>query len=160
LLRKSDRGWLDAFIEDGGWGREWLARRKIVDGVEGLNAKPEEGWKERLKEGVVDTVAVETWERENHGGHVVSIVGMFRDGVFDQHEAYRALAKSEMKALVMIGSEDRVFEEKMMKRELESVGWKSGVRVVEGAGHGIVRSHVGEVAGVVEEFLSGKVSEN
>jgi len=156
LVRKRDRGWLDAFIQDGGWGREWLARRKIVDGVEGLNAKPEEGWKERLKEGVIDTVAVETWERENHGGHVASIVGMFRDGVFDQHEAYGTLAHSETKALVIVGTEDAVFEEKMVKRELESVGWKSKVTVVEGAGHGILRSHVDEVIPVVEEFLRGK----
>ncbi|TVY55746.1 Uncharacterized protein LSUE1_G010271, partial [Lachnellula suecica] len=53
LLRKSDRGWFEAFVEDGGWGREWLGRRKIMGAIEDLRAVPEEGWKERLRKGVV-----------------------------------------------------------------------------------------------------------
>lgn len=155
LVRKSDRSWWDAFIEDGGRGREWLAQRKIIDAIEGLNAKPQEGWKERLKNGEVDGVAVETWERENHAGHVANIVGTFRHGgVFDMHEAYGVLAKSEVRKLVVLGGADDFFREEMMRRELEGVGWKEEVKVVEGAGHGVARTHVGEVVKILEDFWS------
>jgi pimeloyl-ACP methyl ester carboxylesterase len=158
LLKKSDRSLFDAFIEDGGWGREWLARRKIIDAIERLDAKPQEGWRERLKKGEVNTVSIETWEREFHKGHVASIVGAFRDGgVFDMHEVYRLLGKNEIRTLVVLGDKNGVFGKAMMTRELEGVGWKKEVKVVERAGHEIVRSHVGEVVKIVGEFWSGKV---
>lgn len=154
LWKQSDRSWYDAFIEGGGWGREWLAERKIVDAIEGLDARPAEGWKERLKKGEVDPVAVRVWQRENHRGHAASIVSVFRSGLlFDVHETFRELSESKMEVLFVLGGEDDVFPVEMMKRELiESVQWKKGVKVVEGAGHEVVRSHIGEVVDIVEEF--------
>ncbi|TVY30503.1 Dihydrolipoyllysine-residue acetyltransferase component of acetoin cleaving system [Lachnellula hyalina] len=158
LWKKSDKSWYDAFIEDGGWGREWLAQRKIIDAIEGLDARPVEGWKERLKNGEIDPVAAQIWQMKNHRGHVASLVGSFRGGiVFDLHETYRELSKSKMETLVVLGGEDEVFPMEMMKRELlESVQWKKGMKVVDRAGHEIVRSHIGKVVEIVEEFWGGE----
>ncbi|KAH9223783.1 Alpha/Beta hydrolase protein [Leptodontidium sp. 2 PMI_412] len=133
LLRKADRGW-------------W----------EKLNPQPETGWEERVKKGELDTVAVEIWQRENHAGHVASLVSMWNyAGVYDQHESYRLLAKSKVEVLVLVGSEDDVFPEEMLRRGLGSVGWKGDIKVVEGAGHGIIGSHSQDVGRLLEELWRG-----
>lgn len=161
LLRKADRSWYDAFIEDGGWGREWFAERKIVGAVEG-DARPKEGWKEQLKERKIDTNAVQAWQRERHAGHKATIVGAWRNaGVFDLHGTYRSLAERGDRALVVLGGEDSVFPETFMRKQLKSVGWKEEhVKAVKGATHEIVRSHIKEVVEVVEEFWKGSEDGN
>ncbi|TVY85687.1 hypothetical protein LAWI1_G009031, partial [Lachnellula willkommii] len=113
---------------------------------------------ERLKKGEVDAVAVRVWQRANHRGHAASIVAAFRGGLlFDVHETYRELSESKMEVLFVLGGEDEVFPVEMMRRELlEGVQWKKGVTVVDGAGHEIVRSHVGEVVDIVEGFWGGE----
>lgn len=54
LVRKSD-SWLDRLKIDGGWGREWLGRRTIINLIEGGDPPLKDGWKERLKDGQVET---------------------------------------------------------------------------------------------------------
>ncbi|KAH7356477.1 Alpha/Beta hydrolase protein [Rhexocercosporidium sp. MPI-PUGE-AT-0058] len=108
LLRKADRGWWEKLI------------MFFING--GRDTQPEPGWEERVKKGEMDGVAVETWQRENHGGHVASLVSMWNyAGVYDQHDSYKLLAESGVEILVLVGSEDGVFPEGMLRRELGAV---------------------------------------
>jgi pimeloyl-ACP methyl ester carboxylesterase len=153
VWRKSERGWWDALILDGGWGLEGLSRRKIMNFINGNNSQVKPDWKERLLKGEVDTVPVQKWEREMHKGHVASIVSMFRyAGVYDQHEEYRNLSGGDVKVLVVLGDKDQVIEVESTKKELLKLGWKGEIKTVEGATHEIVRSHVQEVAGLAGEM--------
>jgi len=154
LWRKSGRSWIEVFKQDGGWGREWIGRKTIIDFVEG-HAPPREGWRERLREGKVDTEAVQKWQRDHHAGHEASIVSYWRySGVFDQHESYRKLVGGSVEVLIILGEKDTVIEPVETRRELEGLGWKEEVVVVEGATHEIARSHVKEIADLTEKFWS------
>ena len=162
LLRKKERGWFDGLLFEGGWGREFLSRRKIMRFISGSDLRVKEGWKERaLKGEPLETIAVENWEREKHGGHVASLVNMFRyAGVYDMHEFYGVLARSAVRVLVVLGEKDDIFGPGKLRGELEGLGWKGEIKVVGGATHQIVRTHVKEVAGLVSDFLGsceGKV---
>ena len=152
LWRKSERGWWDALIMDGGWGLETLSQRKIINYVHGSDPRVKPGWKERLLKGEIETVPIQKWEREVHKGHVASLVSMFRyAGVYDQHEEYGKLVDSDVEVFVVLGDKDRVIEAESTKKELAKLGWKGEIRVIEGATHEIVRSHVKEVADLVGE---------
>jgi pimeloyl-ACP methyl ester carboxylesterase len=147
LLRKSERGWWDALIMDGGWGLEGMSRRKIMSFVNGSNLQVNPDWKEKLLKGEVDTAPILKWERETHKGHVASTVSMFRyTGVYDQHEEYRKLATGDVPVLVVLGEKDHVIEAEYTRSELLKLGWKGEIKVVEGATHELPRSHPQEVA--------------
>ena len=155
LWKKSERGWWDAVVEDGGWGREGMSQRKIMAFVHaGGEVKPD--WKERLLKGDIDVSPVQKWERENHGGHVASLVSMWRYvGVFDLHEQYRTLAKGSIPMLVVFGEKDTVIEPEKTQKELLEMGWKGEFRIIEGATHEIVRTHAREVAKLASAFWGG-----
>jgi len=131
-----------------------LGADAIMAIIEGSNPIIEKGWKGRLANGKVESEPVERWERENHAGHAASVVNIFRyGGVWDQHEAYSSLAQSEKKSMFILAEEDGIFEVKYMRSELEKLGWKErNVKVVNGAGHGVNRSHPIELAELVREF--------
>ncbi|PVH80670.1 alpha/beta-hydrolase [Cadophora sp. DSE1049] len=156
LLRKADRGWWERLSMDGYFGFEWLRRRKVMFFINGgRDPQPKQGWEERVKNGEMDGVAVEAWQRENHGGHVASLVSMLNyAGVYDQHANFKLLGEQDVRALVLVGSEDGVFPEEMLRRELGGVGWKGEIKVVEGAGHGIVGSHFEDAGKLLDEFWS------
>ncbi|KAH7407916.1 Alpha/Beta hydrolase protein [Cadophora sp. MPI-SDFR-AT-0126] len=120
LLREKDRGWWERLSMDGHVFRPRKERSAAKNGM-----------KERVRAGAVDSVTVETWQRENHGGHVASWL----------HATYKVLTESDVRVLVLVGSEDGVFPEEMLRRELGG-----------GAGHGIVGSHFENVERLVEEF--------
>lgn len=152
LWTRKERSWWNRLWTDGGWGLEWIGQRTIMDFLEG-DAPSRDGWKDRLKNGQVDCEPVERWQRENHPGHVTSVVSMFRHGViFDQHESYRKLVDSDLKILVIVAEKDTVFEPEMIRRELRAMGWKHDIMQVDGAGHDSVRSRPQEVATLVDEF--------
>jgi pimeloyl-ACP methyl ester carboxylesterase len=154
LGRKSNRGWWQNLVFQGGWGLEYLSRKKIMAFINGSNPKVQPDWKERLLNGEVDSVVVETWSRENHKGHVASAVSMFRYGsAFDAQDSYERLAKTGVKALVVLGEKDVVAEPEQTKKELLKLGWVGEIKIIEGATHSIVRTHVREVAELVEPFL-------
>ncbi|CZR59801.1 uncharacterized protein PAC_09695 [Phialocephala subalpina] len=155
LWRKSNRSWWDVIGMDGFNlpGLEWWRRNTVINYVHGSNPVVKEGWKERMVKGEVDTVPIEKWEREEHRGHVASLVSTWNyGGVFDQHESYGKLLEKKFKTLVVLGSKDGVIEPEDTKKELEKLGWKGEVPVVEGATHDIVRSHRKEVAVLCIEF--------
>ncbi|CAD6441716.1 fbbe2212-fe1f-4c48-aee0-6b30c2723d3e-CDS [Sclerotinia trifoliorum] len=152
LWRKRGSGWWSKLRRDGEWILDDCSEYTIIDELEG-NDPSKEGWKERLKHGKVESEPIEIWERENHAGHKASVVSIFRYGnVFDQHESYRKLTNNNLKILVIVGETDSVFPSEFVKSELDALGWKKDVKLVDGAGHGIVRTHPEEVAGLIEAF--------
>lgn len=154
LWRKGGKGsWNNLRSADG----EWIVNEEndyiIIDELE-EHAPNKDGWKERLKMGIIESEPIERWERDNHKGHMASVVSLFRYGnVFDQHESYRKLlTESGIKTKVIVGEEDNHFSPEFVKMELAELGWEGEVVQVNGAGHGLVRSHVEEVVGLIEGF--------
>ena len=152
LWKKSDRGWWEGLVIDGGWGLEGMSRRKIVDIVEGGNSQVKPGWKERMLKGEFDPVPVVKWERETHKGHEASVVSIFRYTVYDQHEEYRKLVSGGIPIIVILAEQDPVIEPEPTKSELVKLGWEGKVTTVDGANHEIVRSHPQEVADLASEM--------
>lgn len=142
----------ESFKIDGGWGREWLSRRTIMEYIEG-EPPIRDGWKERLANGIVDTEPVQKWERENHAGHAASLVSLWRYGsVYEQYEAYKKVANGDVKVLVILGEKDPVIEAEATKQELVKLGWKGRIEVVPDATHEIPRVHSNEVTELVSKF--------
>jgi pimeloyl-ACP methyl ester carboxylesterase len=130
----------------------------ILEAVEGSNPQAKEGWKERLKLGIVETEPVEIWQNKYHKGHAATLISAFRyGGVFDQLASYQKIALGHVKVLMILGEKDTVFDAETLKKELLEVGWKGEITIVEGATHGIVRSHAHEVAHLAEGFWSSLV---
>jgi pimeloyl-ACP methyl ester carboxylesterase len=153
LLSRTAFSWLDNVIIDGGWGIEWLSRRKVMSFVNGVDPKPQPDWRERLGKGEIDTTAVEIWERDTHQGHVAGNVSIFRHGgVFGQKAAYKRLAETKTKAIIILGEKDQVVEPGWTQNQLSDLGWTGKVYVVDDATHALVRSHVDEVAKIAEMF--------
>ena len=124
----------------------------ILHWVEG-NLQVKEGWKERLKMGIVETEPVQIWENEHHGGHAASLISSFRyGGVFDQRTSYQKIAGGDVKALMILGEKDTVFDAETHKKELLEIGWKGEIMVMEGATHEIIRTHAQQVAHLSESF--------
>ncbi|RAL67916.1 hypothetical protein DID88_008641 [Monilinia fructigena] len=152
LWRKHGCGWWNGLQIDGEWMLGERSEQMILDRLEG-DTPSQEGWKERLKNGVIESEPIERWERENHPGHKASVISTLRYGnVFDQHESYRKLAESNLEILVIVGEYDSSFPLEFIRRELRALGWKGDVKQVDGAGHRLVRSHSDEVARLIEEF--------
>ena len=149
LLRKSHLSAWTRFIRWGGWGWGW----------EGISAKDvyafvgpdrvEEGWEKKFKEKGLDAIprdAVQVWEREKHKGHMSSVVSAYRySGVYDSHDTYASIAKSNLKTLMLLGENDGFFTVEYMKKELESLAWMGKVQVINGVGHGIIAEKTKEV---------------
>ncbi|KAH7381865.1 Alpha/Beta hydrolase protein [Cadophora sp. MPI-SDFR-AT-0126] len=159
LLRRSNQSAWTRFLDFGGWGWGWesLSAERIYDF---LGPGPvEENWQENLKGKGLNAIprnAVQVWEKENHEGHVASLVSMYRyGGLYDMHETYRSVAESGMDTLVLLGETDGFFEKMYMMGELEKLGWKGEVRVVEGVGHGVVAEKTKETGDFVRKFWEG-----
>ncbi|KAH9205453.1 Alpha/Beta hydrolase protein [Leptodontidium sp. 2 PMI_412] len=159
LLRRASQSVWTRFLNFGGWGWGWEAfsAKRIYDF---LGPGPvEEGWEKNFKERGLDAIprnAVQVWEKENHDGHVASLVSMYRyGGIYDMHETYRAVAKSGLETLVLLGETDGFFEKDLMMGELEGLGWKGEVKVVEGVGHGVVAEKTKETEELVVKFWDG-----
>ena len=150
LLRKSDLSAWTRFIRWGGWGWGW----------EGISAKDvyafvgpgpvEEGWEKKFKEKGLDAIprdAVQVWQREKRSGYMASLVSSYRYvGIYDSHDIYASIAKSNIKTLTLLGENDGFFSAEYMKKELESLAWMGKVQVVNGVGHGVVAEKTKEVA--------------
>jgi len=165
LLRRVNQSAWTRFIDFGGWGWGWesLSAKRIYDF---LGPGPvEESWQENFKEkglAAIPRNAVQIWEKENHEGHVASLVSMYRyGGIYDMHETYRSLVERGMdtKTLVLLGETDGFFEKEYMIAELKQLGWMGEVRVVEGVGHNVAGEKTKETREFVEAFwkaLAGK----
>jgi pimeloyl-ACP methyl ester carboxylesterase len=131
---------------------EDTARDFVVNDVlEGGGLVVPADWKERVEKGEVVAEAVKEWQMREHKGHAASVVAVFRDGgVMDNDELFVKAAKAGVPNLVVLGETDDL----CTKPQLEELGLKD-VRVVDGAGHGVVRDRADEVARHVAEFWSG-----
>ncbi|KAG0645171.1 Proline iminopeptidase, partial [Hyphodiscus hymeniophilus] len=152
LWRRSERSWWDGLVLDGGWGLEGMSRRKILNFVHGDNPQVSPDWKERMLKGDVDTEPVEKWEREYHKGHVASLVSLWRCCCYDQHDDYRKLVSGDVPSLVILAEKDGAFPLEFMRKEFSGLDWKGEIKVVSGATHNVVRSHVKEVVDLVGAF--------
>lgn len=131
-----------------GGGDEVAAKDCILGILEGGPIKVPSDWKERVAKGEVVAEAVREWQMREHPGHTATVVAVFRDGgVIDRDEVFKKAVGTGVKNVVVLGEEDDV----CTKEQLEQLGFKN-VHVIEGAGHGVVRENVSEVAGCVGEF--------
>ncbi|KAF5868643.1 putative valacyclovir hydrolase protein [Botrytis fragariae] len=152
LWKKKNSGWWNRLQEDGDWMVDEESDHTIIEELEGF-ASSNRNWKNAFRQGEFVSQPIEQWQRENHKGHVVSVVSIFRYGnVFDQHESYRKLIGSGIKILVIVGEFDTSFPPEFVKRELGELGWGREILQVDGAGHSLVRTHEEVVGRFIEEF--------
>lgn len=138
------------YLANDGQERDESAARDFVinDVLEGGGLVVPPNWQERVNKGEVVAEAVKEWQMREHKGHTASVVAVFRDGgAMGQDEMFVEAAKTGVPNLVVLGESDDI----CTKGQLEDLGFKD-VRVVEGAGHGVVRESVAEVAGFVVGF--------
>lgn len=149
LLRSADLPEDERLLLQGGPDVYEASRDWVLGFLEGGPLVLPQGWKKRALQGEFVAPAVRYWEKTLHKGHVASTVGLFRDGqVFDGHENFKIALKQGKKTLAMIGELDDI----CTVQDLERVGWKDVV-VVKGAGHGLIRENVDEVAAQLQQFL-------
>ncbi|CAN8100003.1 unnamed protein product [Discula destructiva] len=127
--------------EQGAW--DWM-----LDYLEGGKLVVPGDWRERVGSGEVVAPALREWEMREHGGHVGSVVGMFRDGgALDNHAAFVEVAKAGIPCFSVVGELDGVCG----ADALQQVGLPNVV-VVPQAGHALVRDRVPEVAQPLGDF--------
>lgn len=124
------------------------AQNQIIDWLENGPLLVPSDWKERIAKGEMVAQAVKEWQMKNHEGHAASVVAVFRDaGAMDRHEEFKKVKGKGIGNLCVLGENDPVCG----VDDLRSVGFENVV-VVKGAGHGVVRENVAEVAGYIEQF--------
>jgi len=134
-----------------GGGDEAKARKCVWKILGGPNEPLPADWKDRGAKGVVVVDSVRAWQLREHTGHAASVVGVFRDGgVMDRDEQFVEAVKTGVPNVVVLGETDDV----CTKELLGELGFKY-VHVVEGAGHGVVRERVPEVAETIAGFWKG-----
>jgi pimeloyl-ACP methyl ester carboxylesterase len=127
---------------------EVAARKFIIGWLEGGELVVPAGWKERVARGEMVAQAVKEWQMREHPGHIASVVAVFRDGgAMDNLDAFSSAVGTGRPSLVVLGENDDVCSEK----ELSEIGFND-IYVVPGAGHGVVRENVPEVAGFISDF--------
>jgi pimeloyl-ACP methyl ester carboxylesterase len=72
--------------------------------------------------------------------------------VYDSHDTYASITKSDIATLTLLSENDGFFEVEYMKKELESLAWRGKVQVVKGAGHGVIAEKTKEVVDSVLAF--------
>ncbi|KAL3424570.1 valacyclovir hydrolase [Phlyctema vagabunda] len=153
LWQRAERSFVQAIVEEGGWGLEWLSQRRILSRL-GMGDGPREGWQQRWRDqSIMDTNAVEQWERAQHPGHVATLVSSLRHGgVYDAHAAFRAVADSDVPTLAFYGERDGVVLATRSQADLRALGWRGEVVVFPGAGHPVVRERVPEMTELLGKF--------
>lgn len=122
--------------------------RFTLDWLEGGPLVVPADWKERTANGEVVAAAVRDWQNRNHPAHIAAVVGIVRDGgVFDSHTFFAQASKTGIPSVAVLGELDDV----CTTQDLVGLGF-TDVTVVPGAGHGVIRENVNEVAEVVERF--------
>ncbi|OQO08915.1 hypothetical protein B0A48_05805 [Cryoendolithus antarcticus] len=135
----------------GDTGDEAQAHDWIINWLEDGGDFVPEDWKERVARGEVVPAAVRQWQKRVHKGHVASVVSMFRDGgALDGQKVFTEAAGKGLRSLMVLGETDDVCS----AGDLEEVGF-TNVHVIEGAGHGVVRERVPEVAALISSFWDG-----
>ncbi|KAL3602188.1 hypothetical protein FPOAC2_06488 [Fusarium poae] len=129
-------------------GDEQRARKWILEFLEGGDLVVPHDWKERVANGDVVAEAVRHWQMREHPGHLASVVAVFRDGgAMDSHLQFSKVSQLGIPNLAVLGELDDL----VSVQQLEEHGFKN-VFVVSGAGHGVVRDKVDEVAALIGDF--------
>lgn len=131
-----------------GGGDEDAAKKWVMTWLEGGELTVPADWKERAARGEVVAEAVKEWQLREHHGHAASVLGVIRyGGVMDTDANFIAAAQTGIPSLAVLGQTDDVCSQ----AQLEELGF-ANVFVVNGAGHGVVRDSVPEVAGYISKF--------
>ncbi|KAF2437975.1 alpha/beta-hydrolase [Karstenula rhodostoma CBS 690.94] len=132
-----------------GGGDEDAARKWVHSWLEGGGELIVPGnWEESVSKGEIVAPAIKRWQLQKHAGHSASVVGILRDGgVFDNHDAFAEVARTGIPSLAVLGELDGIVD----AQTLGDVGI-TNVEVVSGAGHGVVRGNVPEVAAAITAF--------
>ncbi|KAE9378149.1 alpha/beta-hydrolase [Stipitochalara longipes BDJ] len=141
-----------AMMTESWWGLFWLRRWSVLGFVIDYENKPKPDWKERLRKGEVDPVAVQLWERVHHKGHEMSVISMFEGLISDHDDKFAMLPKSGVEVLLILGEKDTGVRPEDIRKALSSVGWSGDIHEIEGAGHDVVRPCVDETARVMNQF--------
>ena len=88
-----------------------------------LETKPKEEWKERLRTGEVDLVAVKLWERKHHRGHEQSVISMFEGLIADHEDKSAMLPKCGVEVLLILRGKDTGIQPKDIRAVLSKMGW-------------------------------------
>lgn len=127
---------------------EALARKWVLEVLEGGELVVPADWKERVQKGEVVAEAVREWQIREHPGHVASVIAVFRDGgVMDNDAEFVKAARTGIPSLVVLGGLDDFCSE----QELKELGF-ANVTVVPQVGHGVVRKRASEVAAFISHF--------
>jgi pimeloyl-ACP methyl ester carboxylesterase len=127
---------------------EVAARNFMIDWLEGGELVVPADWRERVARGEMVAQAVKEWQMREHPGHAASVIAVFRDGgAMDNVDTFSRAVGTDIPSLIVLGENDGVCNEK----ELREVGFNN-IFVVPGAGHGVVREKVPEVAGFIADF--------
>ncbi|KAI0421649.1 alpha/beta-hydrolase [Xylaria grammica] len=131
-------------------GREAEARDAVFEFLEGGPLVVPPDWRERAQRGEVVAQALRAWELEAHAGYPHSVLSIFRRGnVYGCEDDFRELARLPVDKVVVLAELDPVCP----AAQLAELGFESGrVRVVERAGHDVVRTEPAEVARIVYEL--------
>jgi pimeloyl-ACP methyl ester carboxylesterase len=124
------------------------ARKFMLDFLEDGELVVPPDWKERVAQGEVVAEAIRKWEVQEHKGHEGSVLAIPRHGgVMDNHSMFKRAMETGVPCMAIIGTDDSVCS----RSDLEKVGWED-VRVIQDAGHGLVRQRADEVAESIREF--------
>lgn len=157
LWKMSEQSWWDG-ISMGGFnlpGLEWLRRSKVIGFIHGNRPATSENWREKMKKGDIDSVPIEKWELDEHKGFVASLTSAWNNLCFDQQDMWKSVKENGTNVLVVLGGEDTVIEEGQTKSELDKIGWKGEVFVVDKATHNVIRDQREEVAAMCLKFWEG-----
>ncbi|KAI3335549.1 alpha/beta-hydrolase [Ustulina deusta] len=127
-------------------GSEPEAREAVFAFLEGGPLVVPPDWEERARRGEVVAEALRDWELSEHPGYRHSVFSMFREGnVYGCEDDFGRFARLQGKKVVVVLGE---LDEVCRREKLVDLGFEY-VEVVEGAGHGVVRTQPGEVARIV-----------
>lgn len=127
---------------------EAIGQKWVLKWLEGGELVVPQDWKESVAKGKVVAEATKEWQIREHPGHMASVLAVVRDGgVFDRDAQFAEAVRTEIPSYVILGELDGVCSEEALKK----AGFKQ-TSVVQGAGHGVVRERIPEVASLIGDF--------
>ncbi|PNS15291.1 Serine hydrolase-like protein [Sphaceloma murrayae] len=129
-----------------------VVQEYVFELLEGPHPVTPDDWRERSAAGELIPSGLRLWQKAEHGGHIVSVVSMFRDGgVLDSHEMYEQAGKrkdeTSTPVRVILGEEDDICS----TSDFINRGF-TDVHVIPEADHGVVRDKAAGVADLVASF--------
>jgi pimeloyl-ACP methyl ester carboxylesterase len=143
---------MDDLIDKSREGKEAAeSEKRILDWLEGapIIDVPLD-WKEQTQRGQLVAPALRQWQRDNHKGHIASILSFLRNqNIHDRDEDFRKVAKSGVPIMAILGGQDDLID----TDRLDSVALHQHQTLLH-ATHGLSRDNANEVVEVYVVFLN------